>query len=169
MRLKQILCATALVLAATAMAFAQKPVTFTSAYSSLDRGCKTLHGTNGSDDAFLCSGIGGYKVRVYFSAATMQVNAERGDENTSLATLSVGFDQRRTKLEWRLANGKPFAVIMRVPVYADPAEGEYFGKVTGKQLKITGLGGRDIDQTIGAATPNANTKAREAADKAYKP
>jgi hypothetical protein len=168
MKLKRMASLAAIVLALAVLSLAQKPVKFTSAYSSLSKGCKTLHGRSGTDDAYLCNGVGGYKVRVYFSAATMQINAERGDENTPLATLDVAFDDSRTTLEWRLANGKPFAVIMRVPVYGDPAPGEYFGKVTRHQLKITGLAGQEIDQTVDAATPNANQKAREAADKAYK-
>jgi hypothetical protein len=168
MKTKFTFCVAAATLMLASGAFAQKAMRFTSVYSSLSRGCKTLRGGDGTDDAFLCRGPGRYKVRVYFSAATMQINAERGDENTSLATLDVGFDQSRTTLEWRLANGKPFAVIMRVPVYGDPKEGEDFGKVKGHQLKITGLAGYDIDQAIDTATPHANQKAREAADKAYK-
>lgn len=172
MRLDRVVCVTAVCLALTAIAIAQKPVKFTSAYSSLNRRCKTLGGgPPGTDEGSLCTGVGGYKVRVYFSAATMQINAEpRGsDESAYLATLDVGFDERKTTLEWRLADGKPFAVIMRVPIYADPAPGDYFGKVIGHQLKITGLVGYDINETIDVTTPNANLKAREAADKAYKP
>lgn len=152
-----------------AATYAQKPVRFTSAYTRLDGGCKTLRGSGGTDDAFLCKGIGGYKVRVYFSAATMQINAERGEENSPLATLDVGFDQSRMTVEWRLANGKPFAVIMRVPIYADPKPGEYFGPVVGQQLKVIGLGPLEINETVDAATANANRKARNAADKAYRP
>lgn len=168
MRTKLFLCMIIAMLTLTGSAAAQKAVKFTSVYTSLSRGCKTLHGHGGTDDAFLCSGPSGYKVRVYFSAATMQINAEKGDENTPLATLDVGFDQSHTTLEWRLADGKPFAVIMRTPVYGDPKEGEYFGKVTGHELRIRGLAGREIDMSVDAGTPDANKKAREAADKAYK-
>jgi len=171
MKLKMILWTAAICLGMSGVTLAQKPVRFTSVYSGLNKGCKTLHGSHGTDDAFLCPGPGGYKVRVYYSAATMQINAEpRGsDHSASLATLDLAFDDRKTKLEWRLANGKPFAVIMRQPVYGDPAPGEYFGKVIGWQLKVTGLVGYDVDQTIDASTPKANLSAREAADKAYKP
>ena len=170
MRLKFVICAAALGLVANAVTMAQKPVKFTSVYSSLNKGCKTLRGGPGTDDASLCRGPAGYEVEVYFSAATMQINAEKrgSDKSAGLATLDLTFDDRRTTLEWRLANGKPFAVIMRVPIYAEPAPGEYFGKVIGQQLKVTGLVGYDIDESIDATTPHANQKAREAADKAYK-
>jgi hypothetical protein len=168
MRSKLTLSIGAAILIVAGASFAQKAPKFTSAYTSLGSGCKTLHGSNGTDDAFLCKGVGGFKVRVYFSAATMQINAERGDDNIPLATLAVGFDQSKTKLEWRLANGKPFAVIMRVPVYDEPNEGEYFGKVKGHQLKITGLNGQSVDEAVDTATPQANQKARDAADKSFK-
>ena len=168
MTIARILFAAVFCLALFAAGLAQKPVKFTSVYTSLGKGCKTLRGGPGQDDASLCPGPDGYKVRVYFSAATMQINAEpRGsDQSASLATLDLGFDDRKTKLEWRLANGKPFAVIMRVPKYADPKPGEYFGKVIGQELKVSGLVGYDIDQTVDTG-PGANQKAREAADKGY--
>ena len=149
MRLKFVICAAALGLVANAVTMAQKPVKFTSVYSSLNKGCKTLRGGPGTDDASLCRGPAGYEVEVYFSAATMQINAEKrgSDKSAGLATLDLTFDDRRTTLEWRLADGKPFAVIMRVRI---------------------GLVGYDIDESIDAATPHANQKAREAADQAYK-
>lgn len=145
---------------------------FTSVYTSLSKGCKTLKGGDGQDDAYICRGAGNYQVRVYYSAASSHINAEiKGkDDSVSLATLSVGFDESKTTLEWRLANGKPFAVIMRQPLYSENvAEGEYFGKVMGQKLVITGLVGFGdaITGEVDAKTPNANAQAREIADKAY--
>ncbi|MEO8572744.1 MAG: hypothetical protein ABI481_02155 [Pyrinomonadaceae bacterium] len=150
--------------------FGQAGTRFTSAYTSLGAGCKTLSGKNGTDDASLCRGVGGYQIRVYGSAALVHINAEmKGEEGSeSLATLSVDFNESKTRVEWRLANGKPFAVILRVPKYGDPTDDNpYFGKVVGEQLIIRGLKGYEIDLAVDAKTANANAKARELADKAY--
>lgn len=171
MNIKAFLYLAALLLVFTSASFAQnKPTRFTSAYTDLGKPCKTLRGTNGTDDASLCRGIGGYRVRIYSSAATLQINAERTEKDDSfpLATLNIDFDARKTRIEWRLANGNPFAAIMRVPVYGKPDDDNpYFGKVIGEELIIRGLKGFDIDSSVDAKTPNANVKAREIADKAY--
>lgn len=169
MNTRRISFAILLTAAFTIFAAAQKPVKFTSAYTSLDKGCKTLRGGPGQDDAYLCKGVGGYKVRVYYSAAATHITAERAgsDTNSPVAMLDLGFDLSSAKLEWRLANGRPFAVILRVPVYGDAAPGEYFGKVTGRQLIIIGLAGYNIDEKIDAKMPSANARAREIADAAF--
>jgi hypothetical protein len=150
---------------------AAKKTVFTSTYTNIGRGCEEIDGENGSDGFSICSGPAGYQVRVYYSAASTQINAElRGkDDNFPLATLSLDFDKRKARLEWRLADGRPFAAILRVPTYADPSGDEqYFGKVNGQQLFIKGLKGHEkIDLTVDAKKPDANIKAREIADSAY--
>ncbi|HUR97279.1 MAG TPA: hypothetical protein VMZ26_04345 [Pyrinomonadaceae bacterium] len=146
------------------------PRRFTSVYSNLDKDCKTLHGTNGTDDAELCRGPGGYQVRIYFAAAAMFINAEiKGrEESFTLATTDLGFDTRKMRIEWRLADGKPFAAIVRVPKYADPTDGAYFGKVIGQELAVVGLkGSESISFSVDARDADANAKSRELADKAY--
>lgn len=146
-------------------------VRFTSVYTSLGTGCKVLKGHEGTDDGSLCKGPGGYQVRVYGSAAALNINAEiKGtDDSFPLAMLSIGFDESKTRLEWRLANGKPFAVIMRVPKYGDPTDSDpYFGKVIGQELIVKGLKGfADLDGKVDAKTPNANVEARRLADAAF--
>ena len=150
---------------------AARKTMFTSTYTSLGHGCQEIDGEGGTDGFSICRGPGGYQVRVYYSAASTQINAElRGKEfYVPLATLSLDFDQRKARVEWRLANGKPFAAILRVPTYGDPEkEFEYFGKVNGGRLSIKGLKGHDdIDLAVDTKTPNANAKARELADAAY--
>jgi hypothetical protein len=147
-----------------------KPPKFTSVYTNLATGCKSYPGSNGSDGYSICKGPGGYQVRIYYSAATTQINAEKKgmDQSFPVATAAIGFDWAKQKLEWRLANGKPFAVIMRIPIYGEAADGEYFGKVTGSQLMVAGLlGFEELDAKIDAKTAGANALAREAADSAY--
>ncbi len=156
--------------AASISAQDKKEPKFTSAYTSLAATCKSYDGSNGSDGYSICRGPGGYQVRVYYSAASTHFNAERKgkDDNYPIATASIGFTWDKTKLEWRLANGKPFAVIMRIPKYAEPKDGEYYGKVTGQELVVAGLlGFESLSTSIDAKTTGANALAREAADSAY--
>lgn len=166
-----ILAAIAIACFAASMSAQGKPAPkFTSVYTNLKTACKSFDGSNGSDGYSICKGPGGYQVRIYYSAASTHINAERKgkDDNFPIATASVGFDWNKTKLEWRLANGKPFAVIIRIPKYAEPADGEYYGKVTGQELVVAGLlGFEDLNTKVDAKTAGANSLAREAADSAY--
>jgi hypothetical protein len=153
-------------------AFAQKnAVKFSSQYSNLDKDCKTLKGGDGTDDASDCRGVGGYRIYVGAAAAMQFINAETPDkkDRIQLATQNFDFSQTKIKVEWRIADGKPFSVIMRVFSYSeDIADGEYFGKKTGEKLIVKGLRGFDyIDFEVDAKSANANQKARELADKAY--
>lgn len=163
----------ALTFAFAAAGVAQKKPTFTSAYTSLGAGCKVVKGGEGQDDAKVCPGVGGYQVRIFSSAAETNIVAEKkgSDESSPLVIVGLDFDESKTKLEWRLANGKPFAVIIRVPKYdgrEDDVPGP--GKVIGEELFVSGVGNWEyIYEAINAKTRNANVKARQAADKAYSP
>jgi hypothetical protein len=175
MKTKIIVVSTFLLLSLTASTFGQKravrKTVFTSLYTSLGRGCQEFDGENGSDGFSICRGPGRYQVRVYYSAAATHINAEiRGkDDNFPLAMLSLDFDQRKARVEWRLANGKPFAAILRVPTYGEPTgDDQYFGKVIGEALTVRGLKGfSNIDASINAKRPRANAEARAVADNAY--
>jgi hypothetical protein len=170
-----IIVVTLFVLSFSIAAFGQKKAVrktvFTSSYTSLGRGCQEFDGADGSDGFSICRGPGRYQVRVYYSAAATHINAEiRGkDDNFPLASLALDFDQTKARVEWRMANGKPFAVIFRVPTYADPTgEDQYFGKVIGEALTVTGLKGfSNIDASVNAKRPRANAEARDVADKGY--
>ena len=120
---------------------------------------------NGSDIPTRCKGYGGYDVYIYYSACASIFTLEKGEERISLGMQAVNWKQKT--VEWRLANGKPFAVIMRVYDYAGDDLCTSNGKITGSSLVVTGLKGYEIDETVDAKTPNANVKARELADKAY--
>ncbi len=147
------------------------PVKFTSVITNLGTGCKTLKGGDGQDDASVCKGPGGYQVRIYSSAMTTEIVAElKGkDSDFPIATVALDFNQSRSKVEWRLANGKPFAVIIRVPKYADKPDGEAgLGKKTGEEFAIAGLYEYDsFTAEIDAKAKNAEVLARREADKIY--
>lgn len=157
------------VLAASNSAQVKAPK-FTSIYTSLKTTCKDYDGSNGSDGYSICKGPAGYQVRIYYSASTTQINAEiKGkDDNFPIATANLDFKWEQLKLEWRLANGKPFAVIMRISKYAAAADGEYFGKVIGQELVVAGLKGfESLSTKIDAKTTGSNGLAREAAGSEY--
>jgi hypothetical protein len=169
MKTKSILLTAAILLCLGTAAFGQKKAAhktvFTSAYTSLGHGCKEIPGEGGTDGGSICRGPNRYQVRVYYSAATTQINAEiRGkDDNFPLATLDLGFDQRKARVEWRLADGKPFAAIFRVPMYDEPtADDQYFGKIIGERLLVKGLKGfTNIDASINAKRPAARLRLPE--------
>lgn len=150
---------------------AQKAPKFTSIYTNLaGKACKFYDGKDGQDGLTLCKGPGKYQVRIYSSATMTHIVAElKGtDDSYSLASVSLDFNQAKSNVEWRLASGVPFAAIFRAPTYGEPNEFGGPGKKTGEELVVVGLKGHDdIEATIDAKTPNANVKAREAADARY--
>jgi hypothetical protein len=120
---------------------------------------------NGTDIPTRCKGVGGYDVYIYYSACSSNFSLMKGDESISLGMQAINWTQKT--VEWRMANGKPFAVIMRKYDYAGGEQCAADGKITGESLIVVGLKGYEIDEAVAAKTPNANVKARELADKAY--
>lgn len=157
----------------TLVAAAQRPIHFSSAYSPLTKCGSGMTKKEereaeqqGSDIPTRCKGYGGYDVYIYYSACASIFTLDKGDENISLAMQAVAWKQKT--VEWRLANGKPFAVIMRVYDYTGNDLCATDGKITGSSLIIKGLKGYEIDETVDTkSTPNPNAKARELADQAY--
>jgi hypothetical protein len=131
---------------------------FTSAYTDLNTQCRDAvkEVGEGQDTPLRCKGYGGYSIYIYYSAANSWLAAETRDRQTSipLTGAHLNFDREKgRKVEWRMANGKPFAVILRV-------EGK---------LQIRGLKGYEqlIEEVDPKTNPNANERAREIVDKAY--
>jgi hypothetical protein len=122
---------------------------------------------HGTDIPTHCKGYGGYAIDISYSACSSLIRAEKGEESIFLATQALGWKQKT--VEWRLANGKPFAVIMRVYEYSSDDLCATGGKVIGESLIVKGLTGYDqIDEEVKVkGTPNPNVKARELADKGY--
>jgi hypothetical protein len=146
---------------------------FSSVYTNLDKDCKTIKGEpEGTDNAYFCKGVGGYQMYVGYAAAATIINVLRGEERVGdIPMQSLDYDQSKIKVEWRMAGGKPFAVIIRLYTYGGEkaSESDYFGKKIGEELKVIGLQGfENIDFTVDAKTPDANAKARELADNAYR-
>ncbi len=144
---------------------------FSSAYTNLEKACKTIKGGEGTDDASNCKGIDGYRIHVSASASAVAIAAETPDKKDliPLVMQDLGFDETKIKIEWRTANGKPFAVIIRVAKYGETDdENPYIGKKIGEELIVRGLKGFEgIDFKVDTKTQNANVEARELADNAY--
>lgn len=136
---------------------------FTSAYTELNgKFCKELIvGENGSDPVLSCPGVGPYTVEISFAAIGMCANIEHEKFKTMFCT-----DRSVAKLEWRLANGKPFAVIGR------SLETDKSPELKKISEKLVVLGLKGYAETLGEVdttkVKNANEKARSIADAAFK-
>ena len=154
--------------AQSGMWFSSRYTALTKCGSGMTRKEERAAEAQGSDIPTRCKGYGGYDVFIGYSACTSEIAVLKGDERIPLATQAVDWKQKN--VEWRVASGKPFAIIMRVYKYSgdDPcAPGR---KIIGESLIVKGLKGyENIDETIDVkSTPNPNLKARAIADKGYK-
>lgn len=151
---------------------------FSSAYTDLNKDCRDAFKEvgEGQDMPLRCKGYGGYYIYIYYSAWASHINAQmmgRDDVTISLAMQELGYsDAKGRKIEWRMADGKPFAVILRVSHYKELNDGNnpFDEKLkTGESLMVKGLKGYEhIDGSVDARTPDANVKARQLADSQYK-
>jgi hypothetical protein len=156
---------------------------FSSVYTDLNRDCKSAltkreekeAEARGTDIPGRCKGYGGYYVDVGYSAmaSDIRISKQGSDDFIGLGMFPLNYiDEKGRKIEWRMADGKPFAVIIRVPEFSDESTSSadiYDPKYkTGESLRIRGLKGYEhIEAKIDAKTPNANVKAREIADNAF--
>jgi hypothetical protein len=105
---------------------------------------------------------------------TRPTKTDRIGDPVPLTAQSLNYDQEGRKIEWRMADGKPFAVILRVSNFdrSDDDGGDPFNpkNKTGESLLVKGLKGYEhIDFEVDTkTTPNPNVKARELADGNYR-
>jgi hypothetical protein len=151
---------------------------FTSIYTDVKRDCKTLPvakgAETGSDPETVCKDVGGYRIAIGYSAWGASLAAEslkNRNDTTVLGSDYGGYGAKGEKIEWRIANGKPFAVIMRIGKYKESNDsGNPFAEEnrTGSILVVKGLKGWErIDFVVDGATTDANVKARLLADQNY--
>ena len=153
-------------------------VRFSSLYTNLKTQCrpavKLKKGEEFEGDMPLrCKGYGGYEIRVGYSAMSSQfsINLIGKEDDVVVSTMQpINYDLQR-KVEWRFAQGKPFAVIYRIDLTkGTSADADMWSpqNKTGESLVIKGLKGYEqIDFEIDARQPGANLKARAMADQAY--
>ena len=149
---------------------------FTSVYTDMKKQCKAVRetiSTEGTDPLVRCTGYGGYRISMYYSATTATMSVQRvadGENVVELGTDYGNYGSRGEKIEWRMAGGKPFAVIMRIWKYrGEGADGTMFsGQRVGSTLLVRGLPGWErISAEIDGGLPDANARARAAADAGY--
>ncbi|HEY0404150.1 MAG TPA: hypothetical protein VGC89_00370 [Pyrinomonadaceae bacterium] len=185
----RILMLSLLALLCAAHAFAQSSANksakraFSSLYTDLNKECRNAFKSvgEGQDMPLKCKGYGGYSIYIYYSAWASQITADpsngRLKDSESLIYLTqqqLSYDgEKGRKIEWRMMNGKPFAVILRVSKYSaeagregdNPFDPKY---KTGEALLVKGLKGHNIDFEVDPkTTPNPNEKARQLADSNY--
>lgn len=109
---------------------------------------------------FRCEGFGGMDVRVAEGDLRMFVSygPDAATQTAAEQTLPA-FNSTGETLEWRVADGKPFATILRFHWDSDGTKGS--------TLVVTKLGDTDachVAHIQAAGNPNANTLARQVAD-----
>jgi hypothetical protein len=137
-----------------------------SAYTTynLDK-CKRISAAEEqSSGEYICKGYHGNDI--YWAEGDLRTSIAYGKNpknHCSVRQGFAGFNSVDSTVEWRLENGKPFAAIQRWRVSYDPDDAE---KVK-TWLAVTRLekGNSCRVALIEGAVPNANEKAREAADK----
>lgn len=90
---------------------------FTSAYTDLNSGCRSAGGNEGGHVSHFCKGPGSYIIH-YFDAATIfQIDVATKDRQWEVPVMNFGLEElsKMPPIEWRLADGKPFAVIATDP------------------------------------------------------
>jgi hypothetical protein len=167
---QKILVTLVLMLSVSGIGQQQPKSPFTSVYTNLNKDCKFSESTEGQDPVGICKGYGGYQLGIYFSAMSAHLNAYRGKNSISLSggfRMPLDYDEQPgRKIEWRLHNGVPFAVIFRLDQYQ--FDGDQTFTRTGTLLHIVGLIGFErIRQQINALTPKVNLQAQALADAAY--
>jgi hypothetical protein len=146
-----------------------KNIKFSSTYTNLKTACKDKFSDSedGHDMPVICNGPGGYWIDVEFSACCEQLLvADRFGFLLPMPEQRIGTFVKR-KLEWRLANGKPFAVIFRIDKYKGDIT--LSPEKTCEVLQIKGLGAfTGIDYEVSQKDhPNPNQEARQLADLGY--
>lgn len=139
-----------------------RAVEFSYQYTFLATDCVSRGGGEGSDPITRCKGYGGYRIYLNYSASATQLVIEdeaNGEQAASVQTI----DHEKGAVEWRFADGRPFAIIARS--FETDAEGRRSGRQT---LEVRGLKGFEhIRDSIDARDPIANLRARDAADAGY--
>jgi hypothetical protein len=160
-------------------AHAGKSVKFSSVYTDLKTECRSAltkaeekeSERLGQDIPLVCKGYGGYEISLASHGAmtflVVRKKTAKDDEKSPVQEMLFISDPIYTrKVEWRLADGVPFAVIFRRDLYddSDPSEKKKIGEV----LRVVGLKDERINYELNVKTsPYTNEEARRLADNAY--
>lgn len=148
-----------------------------SVYTNTQTDCKAESKSDGDEVPFICKAVGGFRLRIIPAGAwaeTLEIVDKSGETVLSLGNVGYGYTSTKRMLEWRMANGKPFAVIFRVNTFDEAKANEdgdspFLDKYkTGEKLLVKGLTGySQIDFEINAKDKDANLKAQKKADENF--
>ena len=134
---------------------------YTSSYTKLDLDtCRVLDKSTGEGSwtEFRCEGL--QDIPLFVSEGDGRFDVDAGIKNGDFATISA-FNEIGDTIEWRLSNGKPFAVIFR---YRDVSlESAPRSVLAVETVGRDGVPGCRVAQ-IDGSTSRANQRAREIAD-----
>ncbi len=136
---------------------------FDSVYTDLAQACKSAFEDSeieeGQDMPLRCRGPGDASIYIYFSAeaAYAQIETAAGASQLEQAVLIGDYD--RGKVEWRMADGVPFAIIVRIRKNNERPE----------TLEVRGIGphGALSGSIKVAGRADANAAARALADEGF--
>lgn len=149
----------------------------TSVYTNTQTDCKAELKVEADEVPFICKEVGGFRLRIIPAGAQaemLEIVDKEGKMVASLGNVGYGYTSSKRMLEWRMANGKPFAVIFRVFTYdeqkaTDAGDNPYLPQYkTGEKLLVRGLTGySQIDFEVDGKDKNANAKAQKLADENF--
>lgn len=152
-------------LVAAGFALAALPVaaqTIDSAYTDVDLDACTEVSADEMGASFACEGYDGIPVSIAEGDLRFFVSyGDTADEEKAASQTLPPFNTLGKKIEWRLADGVPFATILRFFVQREGSETD------GQVLVVTKLGEGETCQVAyidALANKNANELARQAAD-----
>ncbi len=135
---------------------------YSSAYTRLDlESCRVIaqNRDEGGWVALRCAGYGG--IPLFVTEGDLRFDVDAGVANDQFATLAT-FNTLGDTVEWRMRDGKPFAVIFR---YNDDAlETPERSVLAIEKIGTSGAPGCRVAQIAGD-TPRANRRARQIADR----
>jgi len=151
---------------------------FTSSYSQLNKNCvrTVVEEDAGRAASQTCDGLGDYRLRKSFGAVDTKVKIVAKDESFTVPLEKTGgcLQAYGERIEWRLADRKLFAVIVKVTCYKTepPADGySYYADENrkGEFLIVRGLKGYErINHEVDAkGAANPEEAARRLADQSY--
>lgn len=149
-----------------------------SVFTNMQTDCKAESNVEADEGPLICKAVGGFRVRIIPAGAwaeSIEIVDAKGETAASLGNVGYGYSTTNNrKIEWRMANRKPFAVIFRVNTYNsekanDNGDSPFLEKYkTGEKLLIRGLTGySQIDFEIDAKVKLANALAQKKVDENF--
>lgn len=151
------------------MLFSRVETKFSSAFTSFKKDCKDKFSDieEGQDMPMICNGPDKYKIEINYSACCEYIQiASNNNFLFNLPSQIISTVDNRV-LEWRLANGKPFAIILRIDKYNGDIALD--AKKVREVLLVKGLSEfSEINyETDIKGKSNPNQEARSLADRSY--